>query len=147
MCYFCHQLKQKQNTEWMLYKCTNTNPEQLLEQVMTILLKAQLHFTKSYYLIIISTSCQVNVIVYASEAGGILSCINKKPLRSLPHDTPEQIFVWVLVIFSFILFGSNKMPITLSFLYLHMRQKISMTFHFISNTFVFISLAEKISSH
>jgi hypothetical protein len=89
MCYFCHQLKQKQNTEWMLYKCTNTNPEQLLEQVMTILLKAQLHFTKSYYLIIISTSCQVNVIVYASEAGGILSCINKKPLRSLPHDTPD----------------------------------------------------------
>jgi hypothetical protein len=51
------------------------------------------------------------------------------------------------VIFSFFLFGSNKMPITLSFLYLHMRQKISMTFHFISNTFVFISLAVKISSH
>jgi hypothetical protein len=46
MCYFFHQLKQKQNTEWMLYKCTNTIPEQLLEQVMTILLKAQLHVTK-----------------------------------------------------------------------------------------------------
>jgi len=46
MCFFFHQLKQKQNTEWMLYKCTNTIPEQLLEQVMTILLKAQLHVTK-----------------------------------------------------------------------------------------------------
>jgi hypothetical protein len=51
MCFFFHQLKQKQNTEWMLYKCANTIPEQLLEQVMTI-----------------SASCQVTVIVYASEA-------------------------------------------------------------------------------
>jgi hypothetical protein len=62
--YFCHQLKQKQNTEWMLYKCTNTIPEQLLEQVMTILLKAQLHVT--------------NRVCFGSI--GILSSINKSLL-------------------------------------------------------------------
>jgi coatomer protein complex subunit gamma len=42
--------------------------------------------------IILSASCQVTVIVDASEAEEFSQVVTK-PLRALPYDTPGQIFV------------------------------------------------------
>ena len=74
MCYLFHQLKKKLNTEWMLYKCTNTILEQL--QVMTILLKAITSRTwESLYNIYASLIGHCHCVSFRSR--GILSSINK----------------------------------------------------------------------
>lgn len=80
------------------YNCTNTIPEQLLENVIgyvsicwsfCILLKC---FGTSLAFSLFLLRCQVTVFVYASEAEDF-SEVASKPLRSLPYDSPGQTFV------------------------------------------------------
>ena len=74
------------------YNCTNTIPEQLLENVMTCLENSiyySVHLVLSYQLFCL---LQVSVNVDASEADDFAE-VASKPLRSLPYDTPGQTFV------------------------------------------------------
>lgn len=78
------------------YNCTNTIPEQLLENVLTDSRKMTFFFFLILncikHVIIISAYCQVTVVVDASEAEEF-SEVTSRPLRSLPYDSPGQTFV------------------------------------------------------
>ena len=79
------------------YNCTNTIPEQLLENVITKLanegsLFFLLHWLGIGILMYLSNCWQVTVLVDASEAEDFNE-IASKPLRALPYDTPGQTFV------------------------------------------------------
>lgn len=81
------------------YNCTNTIPEQLLENVLTNSRKMSSSLFFFFFglnctqiCIIISAFCQVIVVVDASEAEEFSEVISR-PLRSLPYDSPGQTFV------------------------------------------------------
>lgn len=76
------------------YNCTNTIPEQLLENVSLILVISPRLFAFFFSTMLLScfSFCQVMVVVDASDAEEF-SEVTSKPLRSLPFDSPGQTYV------------------------------------------------------
>ncbi|GJN09951.1 hypothetical protein PR202_ga28007 [Eleusine coracana subsp. coracana] len=74
------------------YNCTNTIPEQLLEQASNFLLCGFVCMSGILSVFLDTSILQVTVLVDASEADEFLEVVSK-PLKSLPYDSPGQTFV------------------------------------------------------